>query len=476
MSFGRGSSLTDLPLCHSLSYQPGYDTFRTQLKKSLSLFHTSKSPTTGDETIDAALEVLQTEGEKEEDHDETDDNVEGSASDRDDIEGSASSQDEMEDEMEGSASDRDENMVDETDQPHAPVDNVDDELKILVRNATEEFGFAPRDVYRGVFDLPKTMSQHTETVGTFDYSKLKALLRSFSNNRALAGFSHGVVAVYPCKGLKNLDGWTMDFKSIRIREKVMERVQLGEYNHIRETFDFLYKIPAGSTFAGWYFETIAGRMLSSGWQSDGPPPQPIPMVSDCLVPPTFSTDPDSPPSQLPFPPLRNYDRVHMPVDFKNKLSNLILNGNEYYTPIATNNPLFDSFTIDREENTVTISIFQITISQKHGGSSKGYGRIQEIIARVRKLVKEANLKATVKNASSTTKVKKSGSKTEVKVKYFLVCPESELEHQWEMPDGWKKTKNYHGEVFCVRIPTSVHHGVSCLFTLNSATWLNCNWM
>ena len=35
-------------------------------------------------------------------------------------------------------------MVDETDQPHAPVDEVDNALETLVRNATEEFGFAPR--------------------------------------------------------------------------------------------------------------------------------------------------------------------------------------------------------------------------------------------------------------------------------------------------------------------------------------------
>ena len=241
MSFDRGSSLTDLPLCHSLSYQPNYDTFRTQLKKSLSLLHTSKSPTTGNKKIDAALEVLQTEGEKEvEDHDETDDNVEGSAS----------SQDEMEDEMEGSASDRDENMVDETDQPHAPVDDVDNALKILVRNATEEFGFAPRDVYKGVFNLPRTMFQHTDAVENFNYSTLKALVQNFSKTSALDGSSHRVVAVYPFRYLTDQDGWTMDFKSIRIRGKVMERVRLGEDAHIRETFDFLYKIPVGSAFAG----------------------------------------------------------------------------------------------------------------------------------------------------------------------------------------------------------------------------------
>ena len=38
-------------------------------------------------------------------------------------------------------------------QPQAHVD-TDIVLETLLRNATEEFGFAPRDVYNGVFDLP----------------------------------------------------------------------------------------------------------------------------------------------------------------------------------------------------------------------------------------------------------------------------------------------------------------------------------
>ena len=72
MSFDKGSSLTDLHLCHSLCYQPGYDTFRSRLKQSLPPPDGPTLPTTDDEAIDAALKVLQTEREREEDHDETD--------------------------------------------------------------------------------------------------------------------------------------------------------------------------------------------------------------------------------------------------------------------------------------------------------------------------------------------------------------------------------------------------------------------
>lgn len=52
-------------------------------------------------------------------------------------------------------------MVDEVGQPPALVRTVDNALKILVHNATEEFGFAPRDVYDGVFQLYETRDKHS---------------------------------------------------------------------------------------------------------------------------------------------------------------------------------------------------------------------------------------------------------------------------------------------------------------------------
>ena len=371
--------------------------------------------------------------------------------DNDNDGGSASGQDETDDNDGGLASGQDENMVDETYQPHTPVDEVDNALKILVRNATEEFGFAPRDVYNGVLDLPFARSEHTASVRNFSYSKLKSIVETFSMKHELDNFSSRVVAVYPLSFLPNDDMWGIDFKSIRIAREMMGKMRLEDDRHLREAFNFLYKKPHGSNFAGWYFEAIADRMLSSGWRSDGPSSQPIPMVSDCLVPPTFSMDTGSSPSRLPFVPLRAGTRVITPVDFAcmNKLKELTLDGKNYYKPINTNNPLFDSFTIDREEETVMISIFHITISPKHGESLKDYLRIQEIMDRVHELLREASLNAAVK------------------VTYFLVCPESGSQHKWKMSDGWKESIS--GDVFCVRVPTSARRGMLHLFVPTSAT-------
>ena len=66
-----------------------------------------------------------------------------------------------------------------------PVYEVDNALIILVRNAIEEFGFAPRDVYDGVLRLPSTRKQHTVAVENLSSSDLKTLVETFSKNRAL---------------------------------------------------------------------------------------------------------------------------------------------------------------------------------------------------------------------------------------------------------------------------------------------------
>ena len=76
------------------------------------------------------------------------------------------------------------------------------------------------------------------------------------------------------------------------------------------------------------------------------------------------------------------------------------------------------------------------------------------MARVRELLEEADLDAAVK------------------VAYFLVCPEDESKHRWQMPIDWNKntkTHDHRGDAFFIRVPVSVRHGMLCPFTLNFAT-------
>jgi hypothetical protein len=176
------------------------------------------------------------------------------------------------------------------------------------------------------------------------------------------------------------------------------------------------------------------------------------MASNNSDAPTFyaesSSTPDPSLSSLTLQ--RAGTRAVTQVNLTHVLSGVTLDNNNCYMPTATNNPLFDSFTIELDGTTAILSVFQITISSRHGGSAEGYPLIRKVMKHVNEL-----WEATVK------------------VKYFLVCPgplpEGDLQDQWRIPVGWNKntTKvNHCGDAFCIRIPIS---GMLCLFTPKFAT-------
>ena len=312
-----------------------------------------------------------------------------------------------------SVMDQGENAVDEV--------NVDNALKILVRNATEEFGFAPRDVYNGVLELPETREQHAVAVGEFNSSKLKAIVEKFSWSRELDDFSHYVVAVYPRQSTPNSDSWEIDFKSIRIAREVVESMRLEDVKHLRETYHLIRKLSEGSPLAGWVFKAIVHRILSGGSWSGGPMSQPIRMISDGRNPPALSMNSFSlsiPDASMPPPtPLCIGTRTVIRVNFTHKLSDVTLDTDRYYISTGDNHPLFDSFTIDLDldRHIVVISVFRIPISPMHEGSAKDDPLIRKILARVCELLRETDPEATVEAT--------------VKVAHFLVCPEGESRHR-----------------------------------------------
>ena len=290
MAFNWGSLLTVLHFYYSLCLLPECDDFRSRLEKSLPLFDKSTHPNTGDMAIDAVLEVLQTERERK-----------GVMA----VE-KTDNRDEMDDGASTAVMDQGENIVEEVDQPQAPVDNA---LKILVHNATEEFCFAPRDVYNGVLELPNTRKQYVTAMEKLDCSELKAIVETLYGSRKLDDFSARVVVVHPLQISASHDWWVIDFKSIRIAREVAELMRLEDVEHLQEAHGRIHKLSEGSPLAGWVFKATVYRMLSDGSWSGGSMPQPIQMVSDGHDPPTFSTNssssPSAPEASLPPPaPLR----------------------------------------------------------------------------------------------------------------------------------------------------------------------------
>jgi len=253
MRLNSGLLLTFLGLCYSLCLRPDLDKFRERLQQYLPLPDGPTLPITGHKGVDAALEVLQIEREREKAVE-----VEKEGCNRVDsgIPGP-------------SAADQDEEMVDVTDQPQTPVDEVDNALKILVRNATEEFGFIPRDVYQGVFDLPGAKRGHIFGMGKPDCSEIITMVREFRVSRGISSpASHRVVVVFPKKHTLGEENWEINFKSTRIAKRMVGLLLLEEGKHLRKTYDLLHKSSESSTFAGWFFEAIVHHKFSTGWEDE----------------------------------------------------------------------------------------------------------------------------------------------------------------------------------------------------------------
>jgi hypothetical protein len=228
-------------------------------------------PSTGDPSIDAALKVIRiTRAEEKVDgRNEMNDGAGASATEQDD------------DMDEDGNMDGDENLdhndaMAEAHQLRAPVDDAlkiantlelenalkpanalktDDALDILLHNATEEFGFAPCDVYSGVFDLPRTMEEHAIAVEKLKRSDLIAIVQTFPETCGLDTLPCRVAAVCSYEPAEKSDHWTINFKSNRIAGKVVEMMELETRRHLRGVFDLLRGIPEGASLAERIFET-----------------------------------------------------------------------------------------------------------------------------------------------------------------------------------------------------------------------------
>jgi len=299
-----------------------------------------------------------------------------------------------------------------------------------MRNATEEFGFAPRDVYNGVFQLHTTKEEHITKVARVGYAELKSFVKEFSNNRGLDEFSHHVVAVSPLQFLEDRGRWKFDFKSIRIAGRVMESMRIHEDNHLWDLHSLLHRYPEGACLVGRVFEAIVHRVLSGKSMSS------IPMVSNDSDPPTFSTK-DTPQPSTAKP--HNCAKAIRLIDITHGLSDVVFSSDEYYIPTPTTDPLFDSFTtdIDASRGTAEIYVFHATTSV-HAGSAAGYLLIRKIMAHARKLLGLP------------------GRDAKINVSYFLVCPEDGSQYSWEMPVDREKiaiANDHRWKARSIRIPS-----------------------
>jgi hypothetical protein len=186
-----------------------------------------------------------------------------------------------------------------------------------------------------------------------------------------------------------------------------------------------------SATAGWIFEATVNQLFTHGQQSDQPIPKPIRMTSDGLGILTFTT-PHHPSTDDPQKSLRSTAKTLIEVEFvpNAKLFNVTFDNNNY-VPATTNNPSFDSLTIDHEQGqtAAVVCIFQTTVSSRHEASADIYPNIRKIVIRTKEL-----LGHDVEGEENEEG--KEAVKPIVEVRHFLVCPGSARQNQWEMAKEW----------------------------------------
>ena len=214
----RQRFIADYPSPRSLQLSPHYHDFSHELQRALPSLDRSTPTNSDDKDIRAALEVLRTRRRVIEEGEEDEEGGEDKEGEKD----------------EKKTKGENVNMVDkESQQPLA----IRDALKILVQNATREFGFAPRDVYRGVFTLPDARNSLNAVVRSLTYEQLKDIVGAFERDGSLTDQpSHQVFEVYPCPPPAHDDSWTIKFKSASIAKKVAVALQKEEDKYLRQMY------------------------------------------------------------------------------------------------------------------------------------------------------------------------------------------------------------------------------------------------
>ena len=139
-----------------------------------------------------------------------------------------------------------------------------------------------------------------------------------------------------------------------------------------------------------------------------------------------------------------------------ELSTRLKNNNSYYIPIDSDFP-FDSFTVEFDDGnkSAILWVLQMTTSNKHGDSAKGYQKIREIVAMVKDKLLEDPPTKKIKMATG-----QAAPTQLVQVRYLLVVPtdgsESESQDlQWDFPKGWNhdyKKIDHRGNVYRLEVP------------------------
>ena len=342
-------------------------------------------------------------------------------------------------------------------------ENVEESLDYLLDVAIERFGYSARFVFRAIFDFDSTTELFQDAFN-ISFQQLKDTVTSLANNSAINfQLCNRIVAISPVYPALNPLGrvrWKVAFNSDWVATEIMKKLNAAENIEVRQVIHFFRGIPQAGSMVGSLFEPLAHTLIPG--TSGGSWPL-IRMVSNKTTLSNETSSKELPPKFVvpaeasPDNEVKLDQGTREIINFKyvSKLS--ALDDKKYYIPDAINFALSDSFMVDIDypRRLATLWIFQVTKSQLHRGSAKGYLYVRTLISILKNQLKEKQ------PPSKTAKVtsEQTPSKPVVNVRYVLVVPKGEPGNwEWQFPAGWDeacKINDHRGDVYCLDLSLAV---------------------
>ncbi|KZT09337.1 uncharacterized protein LAESUDRAFT_810943 [Laetiporus sulphureus 93-53] len=336
--------------------------------------------------------------------------------------------------------------------------------------AIELYGYSARDIYAAVFTPNEMAASFHQALNDASFKDIFNIL-PHTNTTNPDTLSHWLVTVVvsPKDSINYSDDFGIDSKSNHIMEKLKVHFEKVQHEEARQMMMKCRTFESGS-FRGFIFEKIAHNYLSGAEDVPNALPPLVPMrkskrkskrktaadapaaeskTEAALVSFSMAASPQESDFLDIFLPVRAKDiRV---VDFQHDtFSEGICQ--YFYAARSPNSPLFDSFFVELQEDvevvTAIIWLFQVTLRERHEGSTSGYQLIQKIkglaLARAQKRAKHGLDQFAIEQEVSTV-----GS-----VRSRL--PERTAKKRtWVMPEGWDK---HEGEVYGQLVPDGFSEG------------------
>lgn len=219
-----------------------------------------------------------------------------------------------------------------------PLVDIDDAIRALVKDTTDEYGSSARDVIQAIYTPSLLRKSHEQVKGvTYDslYTSINEgmyMMRSESSDSVIA-----VSRVFdPDQAPSFGDMFSVSFKSIRIGQKLMEIMVCYGEHRVRDMFDLYRTNPRSSSLADWAFETYSHFMMS---RND---PSLLPRIKMSLKTPTKRNAPTFITTESPHAPLaqpnpystRTFTIIDIP-EFIQDTGLLQLSTSTYYVPEAS---------------------------------------------------------------------------------------------------------------------------------------------